>query len=283
VNYLILLGILGLFALGSKSAVGWVQSIKETLLKIMVPGADRRLFSGFTQSTFSWIRNPASWVRIFNWTGYSAGINGLGGVGGGTLITRRHVLFAHHVPYPARPFDIFFVNADSRTFQYKVVNVQQVGDTDIAIGTLDRDADASLVVYKVLPDNWADYAKAKSSSFSAMGVTGTEVSTALPVLYANQDRKVSTADLINVRLGVADLGIPAFEVARAFGDPIRVGDSGNPIFVPVGNELVLLGGFWKLGSGNVIASFPWIITYRGAIENIIGQKLQVVDLGRFAR
>jgi len=281
-NYLILLGILGLFALGSKSAVSWVQSIKDTLLKIMVPGADRRLFSTFTASPIGWIRNAASWVRVFNWTGYSAGINGLGGVGGGTLITRRHVLFAHHVPYPARPFDIFFVNADSRTFQYKVVTVQQVGDTDITIGTLDRDADVSLCVYKVLPDNWADYAKAKTSSFNAMGVTGTEVSTALPVLYANQDRKVSTADLINVRLGVADLGIPAFEVARAFGDPIRVGDSGNPIFVPVGNELVLLGGFWKLGSGNVIASFPWIITYRGAIENVIGQKLQVVDLGRYA-
>jgi hypothetical protein len=82
---------------------------------------------------------------------------------------------------------------------------------------------------------------------------------------------------------MADLSIPAFEVARAFGDPIRVGDSGNPIFVPVGNELVLLGGFKQLGTGSVIASFPWIITYRGAIENIVGQKLQVVDLGRFTR
>jgi hypothetical protein len=283
VNYLILLGIMSLFIFGQKVRTNWVSGIKSTLTKLMIPGADRRLFSTFTASPIGWIRNAASWVRVFNWTGYAAGINGLGGVGGGTLITRKHVLLAHHVPYPATPFDIFFVNADSRTFAYKVTKVQQVGDTDIAIGTLDRDADASLCVYKVLPDNWADYAKAKTTSFNAMGVTGTEVSTALPVLYANQDRKVSTADLINVRLGVADLGIPAFEVTRAFGDPIRVGDSGNPIFVPVGNELVLLGGFWKLGSGNVIASFPWIITYRGAIENVIGQKLQVADMSGLDR
>ena len=138
---------------------------------------------------------------------------------------------------------------------------------------------ASLCVYKVLPDNWTQYAKAKTESFSAMGVTGTATSVSLPVLYGNQDRKVSTADLINVKAGTADLGIPAFEVARAFGDPIRGGDSGNPIFVPVGNELVLLGGFWKLGTGGVIASFPWLIDYRGAVESIIGQKLQVVDLG----
>ena len=140
-NYLILLGILGLFALGQKTRPNWVSEIKSTLIKLMVPGADRRLFSGFTQATFSWIRNSASWVGVFNWTGVSAGINGLGGVGGGTLISRRHVLFANHVPYPARPFDIFFLNADSRTFNYKVTNVQQVGSTDIAIGTLDRDAD----------------------------------------------------------------------------------------------------------------------------------------------
>jgi hypothetical protein len=283
-NYLILLGILGLFIFGNKVRTNWVSGIKSTLIKLMIPGADRRLFSGFTQSTFSWVRNPASWVRVFNWTGAAAGINGLGGVGGGTLISRRHVLLANHVPYPARPFDIFFANASSRTFTYKVTNIQQVGDTDIAIGTLDRDADPSLNVYRVLPDNWTQYIANKVESFNKMGVTGTNYAFVLPVLYSGQNRKVSTADVVNISLGLAGVNIPAFEVARAFGDPIIGGDSGNPIFAMLGDELVLLGA-WYTGPdrGFSVGTFPWLITQRGAIEKIMGQKLRIADMSGLDR
>ena len=283
-NYLILLGILGLFILGNKVRTNWVSGIKSTLIKLMIPGADRRLFSGFTQSTFSWVRNPASWVRVFNWTGAAAGINGLGGVGGGTLISRRHVLLANHVPYPARPFDIFFANASSRTFTYKVTNIQQVGDTDIAIGTLDRDADPSLNVYRVLPDNWTQYIANKAESFNKMGVTGTNYAFVLPVLYSGQERKVSTADVVSILSGLAGVNIPAFEVARAFGDPIIGGDSGNPIFAMLGDELVLLGA-WYTGPdrGFSVGTFPWLITHRGAIEKIMGQKLRVADMSGLDR
>jgi hypothetical protein len=283
-NYLILLGILGLFIFGNKVRPNWVSGIKSTLIKLMIPGADRRLFSGFTQATFSWVRNPASWVRVFNWTGVAAGINGLGGVGGGTLVSRRHVLFANHVPYPDRPFDIFFANASSRTFTYKVTNVQQVGDTDIAIGTLDRDADPSLNVYRVLPDNWTQYIANKAESFNKMGVTGTNYAFVLPVLYSGQNRKVSTADVVNISSGLAGVNIPAFEVARAFGDPIIGGDSGNPIFAMLGDELVLLGA-WYTGPdrGFTVGTFPWLITHRGAIEKIMGQKLRIADMSGLDR
>jgi len=287
-NYLILLGILGLFVLGQKTRPNWVSEIKSTLIKLMVPGADRRLFSGFTQATFSWIRNSASWVGVFDWTGVSAGINGLGGVGGGTLISRRHVLFANHVPYPARPFDIFFTNADSRTFNYKVTNVQQVGSTDIAIGTLDKDADPSLIVYRVLPDNWAQYISNKTiqptATYIAMGLTTPTQTFVLPVLYTGQDRKVSTADVISIAYGLAGVNIPAFEPARAFGDGLRGGDSGNPIFAMLGSELVLLGA-WYTGAdrGYTVGTFPWLLDQKSTIEKIMGQKLQVANMSGLNR
>ena len=283
-NYLILAGIMALFLFGQKVRTNWVSGIKSTLTKLMVPGADRRLFSGFVQATFSWVRNPASWVRVFDWTGVAAGINGLGGVGGGTLISRRHVLFANHVPYPGRPFDIFFANKDSRTFTYKVTNIQQVGSTDIAIGTLDRDADLSLNVYRVLPDNWAQYIANKAESFNKMGVTGTSYAFVLPVLYTGQDKKVSTGDVVSISLGIAAVNIPAFEVARAFGDGVRGGDSGNPIFAMLGDELVLLGAWYRgsTASGEV-GGFPWLAAQKPAIEAIIGQKLQVADMSGLDR
>jgi hypothetical protein len=288
-NYLILLGILGLFVLGQKTRTNWVTGIKSTLIKLMVPGADRRLFSGFTASPLSFIRNAASWVRVFDWTGVAAGINGLGGVGGGTLISRRHVLFANHVPYPDRPFDIFFANKDSRTFTYKVTNIQQVGDTDIAIGTLDRDADASLNVYRVLPDNWAQYISNKAvpltATYIAAGITTPIQTFVLPVLYTGQDRKVSTADVININLaGIASVSIPAFETARAFGDGLRGGDSGNPIFAMLGDELVLLGGWYTGADGDAtVGTFPWLLYQKSAIEKIMGMKLQVADMSGLDR
>jgi hypothetical protein len=284
-NYLILAGIMALFIFGQKVRTNWVIGIKSILTKLMVPGADRRLFSGFVQATFSWVRNPASWVRVFNWTGVAAGINGLGGVGGGTLISRRHVLFANHVPYPNRPFDIFFANKDSRTFTYKVVNIQQVGDTDIAIGTLDRDVDASLNVYRVLPDNWAQYIANKTQNFNVMGVTGTSYAFVLPVLYSGQDKKVSTADVTNINMvGRAGVSIPAFEVARAFGDGLRGGDSGNPIFVVLGDELVLLGAWHTSADGDdSVGRFPWLLSQKPAIEKIMGMKLQVADMSGLDR
>ena len=265
---------MGLIIFGQKVRTNWVSGIKSTLTKLFGEGTDKRLFSGFTASPISYIRNSALWARVFNWTGTAAGIMGLGGVGGGTLISRRHVLLADHVPYPARPFEIFFVNQAGKTLAYKVIKVDSVTGTDIAIGTLDRDADPSLVVYRVLPDDWMRYVTGITVG-TAMG--SEVVSLRLPVLFLNQDKMVLTADMVKLVAGIAQVEPPAFAPAQAYYQVQRGGDSGNPIFVQLGDELVLLGAWYQVGA------VPWLISRRAAIEAIIGQKLLVADMSGLDR
>ena len=122
-----------------------------------------------------------------------------------------------------------------------------------------------------------------SATFAAVGLTAPTQTFVLPVLYVNQDRKVSTADVVSILAGLANVNIPAFEVARAFGDAVIGGDSGNPIFAMLGDELVLLGGWYTGADGDAIGKFPWLITHRGAIEAIMGQKLRVADMSNLDR
>ena len=59
---------------------------------------------------YNWPRNTNCWAKSLDLTGYAACIVPLGGVGGGTLITKKHVLLSNHVPYSNSPFMIFFIN-----------------------------------------------------------------------------------------------------------------------------------------------------------------------------
>jgi hypothetical protein len=265
---------------GSSGSVptNWSSDIKLTLNNLIGVSKDRRLFSKFTQSNFSWVRNSDSWVKSYNWTGVSAGINGLGGVGGGTLITNKHVLLSAHVPYLPNS-EIFFVNGNNKTFKYIIVKIEKIADSDIAIGTLDRSADNSLKIYSVLPDNWQQYIKFEIGN--AMGIKFTTLK--LPVLFLNQDRKVSTGEMTKIVVNsigsVADVygPDPTFDAAQSYYETQRGGDSGNPIFVQVGSEVVLLGAWYR------VASFAWLLGKKTEVESIIGQKLNVINMDKFIK
>jgi hypothetical protein len=239
---------------------------------MMATSKDRSLFSAFIQSTFSWVRNSASWVISYKWTGTAAGINGLGGVGGGTLITNKHVLLSAHVPYLPNS-EIFFVNDNNVTFKYNIIKIDKIDGSDIAIGTLDQSIDSSLKIYSVLPDNWQQYIKTEINS--VMGVQF--VTLRLPVLFLNQDKKVSTGDITRLIDAVADVEASVFGTSQSYYETQRGGDSGNPIFVQVGSELALLGAWYKVGS------FAWLLSRKTQVESIIGQKLNVINMTGFEK
>ncbi len=93
----------------------------------------------------------------------------------------------------------------------------------------------------------------------------------LPILYTTQDRHALTGDLVRLVAGLANVEPPSFEGARPYYTTTRGGDSGNPVFVLIGDEMVLLGSWYRVNG------FPWLIEYRKQVETIIGQALQVAS------
>jgi hypothetical protein len=224
---------------------------------------------------YNWPRNNNCWTKNLDLTGYAACIVPLGGVGGGTLITRKHVLLANHVPYSNSPFLIFFVNNNNVSLVYNVIKTKRVGNTDILIGELDKEVDASLKVYDVLPANYLKYFDANKTNF--------------PILYSDQERKALIGEngLINTTYGSINtlLNISKDPNRTQYFEPLIGGDSGNIVSTIINNQIVLIGG-WYMTLGTMAGLATNIPSYISEVNNTIsslsaGYKVNEVDLSAF--
>ncbi len=223
---------------------------------------------------YNWPRNNNCWAKSIDLTGYAACIVPLGGVGGGTLITKKHVLLSNHVPYSSSPFMIFFVNNNNVSLVYNVMKTKRVANTDILIGELDREVDASLKVCSVLPANYLKYFD-KQINF--------------PLLYSDQERKALIGEngLINTTYGSTNtlINISKNPDRAQYFEPVIGGDSGNIVSTIINNELVLIGA-WYMTFGAMAGLGTNIPSYLTEVNNTItslssGYKVNEVDLSGF--
>ena len=224
---------------------------------------------------YNWPRNTNCWAKSLDLTGYAAAVVPLGGVGGGTLITKKHVLLANHVPYSQSPFMIFFINNKNVSLVYNVMRTKRVANTDILIGELDKEVDASLKVYNVLPANYLKYFDANKINF--------------PILYSDQERKALIGEngLLNTTYGSNNtlINIPK-DINRAqYFEAVIGGDSGNIVSTIINNEVVLIGG-WYMTFGTSAGLGTNIPSYINEVNNTIasltnGYKVNEADLSGF--
>jgi len=236
---------------------------------------EKNLISSFTMTPIKWTRNINCWAKDLDLTGTSCGIWGLGGVGGGTLITKKHVLLANHVPYPSLPATIYFVDKNNNSYEYKIIKTKQVANTDILIGELDREVDASLKVYNVLPANYLKYFDANKINF--------------PILYSDQERKALIGEngLLNTTYGSNNtlINISKDNNRAQYFEALIGGDSGNIVSTIINNEVVLIGG-WYMTLGAMAGLATNIPSYINEVNNTIsslssGYKINEVDLSGF--
>jgi hypothetical protein len=223
---------------------------------------------------YNWPRNNNCWAKSIDLTGYAACIVPLGGVGGGTLITKKHVLLSNHVPYSNSPFMIFFVNNNNVSLVYNVMKTKRVANTDILIGELDKEVDSSLKVYNVLPANYLKY-------------FGGAIN--FPLLYSDQERKALIGEngSINITYGSTNtlINISKNPDRAQYFEPVIGGDSGNIVSTIINNELVLIGA-WYMTFGAMSGLGTNIPSYLTEVNNTItslssGYKVNEVDLSGF--
>lgn len=246
-----------------------------------------------------WVRNPDCWLNgVSNISCFSpaqrSGANWW--QRGGTLITRKHALFAKHfvtsiLPNGGTP--LIFVDENNNAIRRNII--QYAYDTnDIAIALLDSEVPANIKIAKVLPPNFIDYIKSISLTSSPNSFEFR------PMLYSvclDQEEKASVKLLnrinpsIPTSLGHAEFlelwwsagfmakPTPYPEEFNGWGETVIVGDSGNPVFLIIDNELVVLTTWLTPTAG------PFITSRYNEVNNIIeslspgeGYSLTPIDL-----
>jgi len=205
-------------------------------IQLLVPpkGRDKFIFDVYHADRDSAMAR-GSWTRKVDMTGVA-----WDRIEAGTLITPQHILVMRHT---GRPMDvpIRFHNSKGRMVERTLVEHSHVdpgpegrGPVDLVMFKLDQPVPEDIHVYRVLPplESW------RTTLRDAQ------------VFYTDQERKLMVTKILGF-VGVNVRFTRNFDMDEFYQEPVVGGDSGNPSFLFVNGEPVLLelhsGGGWGAG------------------------------------
>ena len=251
------------------------------------------IYASVDHAATNYVRNTHCWAHGFDLTGIAA-YNSFGWEmstnsccpwekatrRGGTLISPRHVVFANHYT-PPNGTELRFVANDNTVVARVLSNSVQIGSTDLRIGVLDSDVPTNLITFaRVLPSSFTNY-------FPNSLIPGS--STPIPVLGLNQDENALGSDTPMATFCAQAWSAfiwfmaPADATRSRFYEDKISGDSGQPAFIILNGQLVLLT-VWTSGGGG--AGY-FVTEYLSQINSVMaalggGYSLTPVDLSPFA-
>lgn len=206
--------------------------------------------------------NPDFWLKGVDFSCVSPWNDSFGRVRAGTAISRRHIVFANHFPL-TKDVRISFVGEDGEVCPCSVDAVKQIGKTDIAIGLLNAELTPNIKPAKLLPPDFA------RDIGDGVG---------LPVVTFNQQEKVFLTELTRLD-GYVHSAVSTNAVRAAFRERIIVGDSGDPVFLLLGDEPVLLCCLQSGGCGAGPALHQYCPQIQKAMDDLApGYRLEFADL-----
>ena len=209
--------------------------------------------------------NEKFWLKGVNFSCASPWSNESGTVRAGTLISKRHIIFAKHFPL-WKGCRVLFVDQQGEVCPCRVAATKALGECDIAVGLLDYEVTPSIHPAKILPD---DYAKWIGDGKG------------MPIVTFNQREQALLSECCGITSNSVSNVASTNLSWKALGGKIVTGDSGNPAFLLIGNEPILLYCLYSGGVGHG----PAIHRYRNQIQEAMdelcpGYKLEAFDFAR---
>lgn len=200
--------------------------------------------------------NSDCWASGLDWSGVALSNSTANNRRGATLISPQHVYMATHFPVGVGATVIYLTSAGEQIT--RTLSARQDVGNDIMIGLLDSPV-ADATYYKVLPSNYREYISLIQQP---------------QIICTDQQRKAILRNWLDSDQNVVHL------TASQLSENIITGDSGQPIFTVIQDELVLLGSHWTATSGrNASSMIPQINSAMTSLGG--GYQLSVVDLSAY--
>jgi len=239
-------------------------------------------------------RNPDSWLQkvapldvtcISPYNSYGANKKG------GALITPRHFVHAYHYALIVGA-TVFFYDMQGNEYAAVIDEMQRMfylGDvddgSDLIVARFSQPLPAQIKPTKILPTNYATYlphitegSAAMQSDFLPVAAFGTDFQEQALVLEHTYNLWYGETSAGGVKHRVFYVYDPTTSPRKDYSEMRVSGDSGNPSFLIVNNELVCLGCFLSPYGGTALTYYLDQIT---AYTQLVGLSPSIVDLTSF--
>lgn len=246
-----------LYPVDKTVVVNHINNSTSSRLQNKNPSTDRLVYSSqdpYANGIGQFVRNTSCWINgIKNISCFSpAQLSGSAwNQRSGTLVTKKHILLCKH----SKPSiisggtPIIFVDKDNNVIRRNLI--QSVDDVvgDISIGLLDNEVPSNIEIAKVLPLNYQDYIGYPENMLSvALDQEEKAIIKAWSGLL-NYTTSAASYKYVNVVAPNLSYVSPSLHQYSTFTEDTITGDSGNPIFIILDNELILISVWHTPWSG----------------------------------
>lgn len=197
------------------------------------PTAAKPIYTTQNHAGGVYARNTACWMNGLSALTCCSPWNSTGAnTRAGTLITPRHIVFATHYQINVGA-TVRFVTSDNVVVN-RVMTGKAVAYGDLMVGVLDSDVPGTIAFAKVLPLTYP---------------TQLPVQLGTPVIRLDQEEKALVGAFYNESPTSNYINFSNSLAYANYSEDLIGGDSGNPAFLPIGNDLAILTTWYGGGGG----------------------------------